>query len=136
MSRTSKALVLQKQERAMSLLRSGQSYEEIATALGYASRASAWRLVQNALQSLVQRESEGYVALELARLDALHAANWEAAISGDYKAANLVLRLMDTRIRLTGLDRPDPSHGAPCSVACPVLYATRNATSTQEGTSC
>jgi hypothetical protein len=43
--------------------------------------------------------------LEVERLDALHAAHWPMAMAGDLKSAALVLRAMDQRIRLLGLDQ-------------------------------
>jgi hypothetical protein len=43
--------------------------------------------------------------LALDRLDPSHAANWPAAMSGDPKANAVVLRIIDKRVALLGLDK-------------------------------
>ena len=106
MARTARAVVAEKQARALTLVRAGHSYDEIAADLGYANRGSAYRLTQNALKATVDRIAEDHLGYELARLDALQVAHWEAATSGlDIKAAYLVLKILDMRTRLLGLDK-------------------------------
>jgi len=46
MARTARAVVSEKQARALTLVRAGHSYDEIAADLGYAYRGSAYRLPQ------------------------------------------------------------------------------------------
>jgi hypothetical protein len=101
--RTPRAEVLAKQDKAIDLLHAGKSYDEIARALGYANRGSAWRLVQNALQSTVTASIEEHPAIELARLDAVQHAHWEQACAGDPRSAQIVLKVIEQRIRLLGL---------------------------------
>src|SRR5664279_3495512 len=106
MARTARAVVIEKQARALTLVRAGHSYDEIAADLGYANRGSAYRLTQNALKATVDRIAEDHLGYELARLDALQVPHWDAATSGlDFKAAHLVLKILDARVRLLGLDR-------------------------------
>jgi hypothetical protein len=112
MARTARALVIEKQVRALSLVRSGSSYDEIASELGYANRGSAWRLVNNALKSAVDDVAQDYVRLELDRLEAVLFAYWKAAMSGDYAAANIVLKVLIHIDRLLGLDKPRPRKAA------------------------
>lgn len=83
-------------------MRSGSSYEEIAADLGYASRASAWRLVNNGLKSAVDDIAEDYLRMELERLDALQVGIWHCAIGGDIPSVNVVLRIIAQRVRLVG----------------------------------
>ncbi|MGH3262871.1 MAG: hypothetical protein ACRDNS_12820, partial [Trebonia sp.] len=71
MARTARAVVLEKQAAALSLVRAGRSYDQIAEDLGYANRGSAWRLVQNGLKTTVDRLAQGHLEMELERLDAL-----------------------------------------------------------------
>src|SRR5664279_2788401 len=107
MARTARAVVAEKQARALTLVRAGHSYDEIAADLGYANRGSAYRLTQNALKASVDRIAEDHLGYELARLDALQVAHWDAATSGlDVKAAHLVLKIIAARVRLLGLDTP------------------------------
>jgi hypothetical protein len=46
------------------------------------------------------------IVLELMRLERLHAAVWPQAIRGDVNAVDRVLRIMERRARLLGLDAP------------------------------
>lgn len=46
-TRTPRAELLEKQVRAVGLVRAGKSYDEVAQALGYANPGSVWRLVQS-----------------------------------------------------------------------------------------
>ncbi len=106
-----RAVVIEKQARALTLVREGHSYDEIAADLGYANRGSAYRLTQNALRATVDRLAEDHLGYELARLDALQLAHWEAATSGlDIKSAHLVLKILDMRTRSSG--RPEPWPGS------------------------
>jgi hypothetical protein len=50
--------------------------------------------------------AEDYVRLELDRLEAVLFAYWKAAMSEDYAAANIVLKVMIHIDRLLGLDKP------------------------------
>src|ERR1700710_1189888 len=104
MSRTPKAKVLEKQARAISLLRRGCSYDQIARQLGYTNRGAAWRLVQNALKTQVVANVEELRSQEVARLDSLQNEAWEAAIAGDRLAAAIVLDAIKQRARLLGLE--------------------------------
>ena len=45
--------------------------------------------------------------MEGARLDRLHQAVWDAAINGDCYAIDRVLKLMERRAKLFGLDAPN-----------------------------
>src|SRR5664279_5036635 len=103
MARTARAVVIEKQARALTLVRAGHSYDEIAADLGYANRGSAYRLTQNALRATVDRLAEDHLGRELARLDALQVPQWDAATSGlDVKAAHLVLKIIAARGEAAG----------------------------------
>lgn len=109
MFRSSHSAVLQRQSEAVNLAGQGKSFDEIARHLGYANRSSAWRLVDRALKSQVADAVQEYRAMELARLDALQVSWWEAACSGDSSATQIVLRVIDQRIRLLGLETTSKS---------------------------
>ena len=76
------------------------------SALGLAGRSSAWKIVQRGLQRAPAESAEDLRTLEAARLDALQSAVWQLAIDGDIKATTAVLRIMERRARLLGLDVP------------------------------
>lgn len=103
-SRRDAALSSERRLRAVEMALAGKSYDQIAETLGYANRSGAWKAVQRALHDREVLGADELRELELQRLEALHCANWGAALSGDLKAANVVLRAADQRIRLLGLD--------------------------------
>ena len=90
----------------MELALAGHSYDEIALEVGYQNRGTAWRAVQDSLNSRIAEAVTEYRELELARLDALQAAHWPQAIAGSVRSADLVLRVIDRRTKLLGLDQP------------------------------
>ncbi len=69
----------------------------------------AHKHLTTALREIAERTGERVDelrTLELERLDALLAAQWEAAMSGDVRAADRVLRVSERRSRLLGLELP------------------------------
>src|SRR5664279_5344828 len=132
MARTARAVVVEKQARAITLVRAGHSYDEIAADLGYANRECAYRLTQNALRATVDRIAEDHLGHELARLDALQVPHGDAATSGhNVKAAHLVLKIIAARMRLLGLDkRTDPEPQPRTIVMSPAQVAAWGAAGT------
>jgi hypothetical protein len=101
-----KAQSLHREARAVELLMAGRDYDQIAAELGYSSRSGAWRAVQRALRKRREEVAGEYLTLELDRLDALQCAVWDAAMSGDPKAVDAVLKISDRRCELLGLSPP------------------------------
>lgn len=100
-----------KRARAVELAVEGYSYEEIARRVGYTNRGSAHRAVFKALGEREVQAVEELRHVELDRLEQLHATYWPKAIEGDRAAAQVILKVMDRRIRLQGLadDRSKPT---------------------------
>ena len=101
-----KALAKWRRARCVELALAGHSFDEIALQVGYQNRGTAWRAVQDALNSRIAEAVTEYRELELARLDAIQAAHWPQAVAGSVRAADLVLRVIDRRVKLLGLDQP------------------------------
>lgn len=101
-----KAQALHREARAVELLMAGRDYDQIAAELGYSSRSGAWRAVQRALRKHREEVAGEYLTLELDRLDVLQAALWDAAMNGDPKAVEGVLKIIDRRCELLGLVPP------------------------------
>lgn len=101
-----KATVEHKRQRALAMALAGASYDEIARELGYVNRAGAWKLLDALLKARTDEDLHEYRTLELARLDRLQRAFWDAALAGDHKAAHLVLKVIQARCKVLGLDRP------------------------------
>lgn len=84
----------------------GMSYRQIGEAL-HCDHTWARTLVLRALDSIEAEQADQLRSIEGARLDALTRAMWPKALGGDDKAATVVLRIMDRRARLFGLDHAD-----------------------------
>ena len=93
------------------MARAGSTYAEIAKELGYCNSGGAWKLVNRALKASEVEDVEDHRALELARLDRLQSALWDEALAGDLRAVREVLKIVQARTRLLGLERP-PTHQA------------------------
>jgi hypothetical protein len=95
-----------KRQRALEMRLAGSSYDQIAEALGYANRGGAHKAVDSALRRAAKGPAELVRELEAQRLDSLQMHWWVKAISGDVLAFRAILRLMDRRAKLLGLDAP------------------------------
>ncbi|WP_270886539.1 hypothetical protein [Pedococcus sp. 5OH_020] len=99
-----RALAAARRARAIELRTQGRTYESIATELGYANRGTVCHIVSDALAT---HETEAISQLRLQetrRLDAVQAALWENAMAGDVAAALAILRIVEARCRLLGLE--------------------------------
>lgn len=113
---------------AVALRRSGLTYREIAVQTGYWTDESGARHAVTRL--LARQETEGVAelrAIECERLDALTAAHWPAAIGGNTEASMIVLRVIDRRAKLLGLNAPTRLQVAPDELTA-AEFATRAAT--------
>lgn len=98
-----RALAKARQNRCVQLAAQGWTYEAIKDELGYASRSTAWRHVQ---QALAEQQSESTVELrDLAagRLDALLSACWAQAMDGDVAAIRSCLSVVLAQVKLHDL---------------------------------
>lgn len=96
----------ERRTQALHLRRAGASYRDIAATLK-TSEPTIRRDVAAALADLAAEQRQGAEALralEAARLDALQLGHWKAAAAGDVAAATVVLKIMERRARLLGLD--------------------------------
>ncbi len=98
------ALAAWRRSEAVRLKAAGLTYEQVAHELGYANRGTVHRIVQQALQAREVESVDELRYLELARLDAVQAALWPRAMAGEPSAALAVLRILDQRVRLLGLE--------------------------------
>ncbi len=102
----SKIRAAEKAAQAMRLRAAGVTYEEIARTLGYSARSNAHIAVQRALRDAIQEPADELRTLEAGRLDKLQQALWAQAMQGNQGAVDRVLRIMERRARLLGLDAP------------------------------
>lgn len=110
--------VATRRQRALRLRQMGLTYDEIVRSLrddpdtitpkAY-SRPDAWHDVNNEMVKVRDQTSEtarDVLDLELSRLDGITRGSYQAAVQGDTAAALTVLRAMDRRAKLLGLDQP------------------------------
>lgn len=97
----------EKRTRALQLRKAGATFDQIAQQVGFEGRGQACRAVQQELADLPKEDAAELRDLELARLDSLLTAMWPKAIGGNGWAVDRVLRIMERRARLAGLDQPE-----------------------------
>ncbi len=81
--------------RAIQLKLQGLTYQQIADELGYTSRGTVHKIIKTAQATQLTGAVEEHLDIEVSRLNALQAAVWPAAMSGDLRAGELtdVVRL-------------------------------------------
>jgi len=92
--------------QALELRKAGATYQAIADQLGYASPHGAHAAVASALKATLREPAEALRELELVRLDSALLGIWRRVQSGDYKAIDRLVRIMERRAKLLGLDTP------------------------------
>jgi len=98
--------LIDKELKVLELGRAGYTFDDIARNVGYSSPSGAFYALKRALKRTLQQPADELREMETDRLDRLQAAVWAKAIQGDTKAVDAVLRIMDRRARLMGLDSP------------------------------
>lgn len=98
--------LLEQEAKVIELRRAGLTWTTIAQQTGYSGPSGAYKAYQRAAERLIRPNLEEHRDMELDRLDRLQAAVWTRAAGGDVKAIDSVLRIIDRRARLLGLDAP------------------------------
>lgn len=107
-TRKRKGMTPERARRAAEVLRyreAGLGFEYIADRLGIAV-STAHGDYRDAIRETFREDAESLAAIEGKRLDRLQAAHWVKAVEGNVKATEVVLKVMERRARLFGLDRP------------------------------
>jgi hypothetical protein len=89
---------------ALRLRQAGFTYDEIAARVGYANRSSAFRAVSSALKRTLKEPCDAVRMVELTRLDQMIKALWPAAEKGNLGSIDRVIKIMERRAKLLGLD--------------------------------
>ncbi|MBT9516521.1 MAG: hypothetical protein IV112_07500 [Methyloversatilis discipulorum] len=119
----------QSEQLALDLRRTGASYRDIAKTLNM-SLGNAHKLVKRGLTRNLAKCSEladEIRTLELDRLDAMQTYLWGKAKRGNATAVDRILKIMERRARLLGLDRPERLALGGDADAPPIKQETRNA---------
>jgi hypothetical protein len=108
--------VAEKRAEAIRLRIEGETFRRIAETLGVTT-GRAHQLVDEAMRETVQEPAEHLRQIELARLDMMMPAVMEKARRGRLRSIYTMLRIMERRARLLGLDA-SPNHDTEMS-GCP-----------------
>lgn len=103
-----KARTLDRQVKALELRRMGKGYVDIAAALGI-GKSQAHRLVRAGLadaRDQIAAQADDLRSEEISRLDAMLSGLWPDARKGQQGAVDRVLKIMERRAKLLGLDAP------------------------------
>lgn len=93
-----------RQARALELRLTGMPYEDIAKALGYADRATAYRACTAVLDRHEAESVDQMRTIEGAKLDKLDKILWPLAEQGDLAAIDRIVKVMQRRANLYGID--------------------------------
>jgi hypothetical protein len=125
-SKAQRATAAEKRKKAVALALAGMDWQSIADQTGYASPGAACTAVNEALKMHLREQNEAVEdlrALQIAQYDRLQAAFWPKAITEkDPKAAEVVLKCIAGRVKLTGTEAPLRTEhsgpgGAPITIA-------------------
>ena len=98
----------ERREQALQLRMGGMSYYYIGQELGV-SKSTAYLDVQKAIKEIQERYAEDALTvrtMEIKRLDIMMIGLWEKASSGDNVSIDRVIKIMDRKAKLLGLDAP------------------------------
>ena len=93
--------------QAAKLRMAGMTYRQIAEELDYRGPSGAYKAVKTLLRRTELELAQEFRQLELERLDFLTRSIWDKVCAGDLKAIDRLLRIMERRSRLLGLDAPN-----------------------------
>jgi hypothetical protein len=98
--------LVDKEIRVLELRRVGLTWQRIADEVGYADHTGAYAAYKRAIKRTMQQPADELREQELDRIDRLQVAIWPNAMKGDTRAILTIIRLMERRAKLTGLDMP------------------------------
>ncbi len=99
--------VKKRDARVFELRIQGKTFNQIAIEVGFSGPSGAWQAYQRIKGECIYESIDEARQLELMRLDELQLAVWDRAINGELPAAHCVLKIMDRRAKLLGLDKPE-----------------------------
>jgi hypothetical protein len=98
--------MVDRERKVLELRRTGMSYADIATAVGYTGPGAAWKACQRALTKTLQEPADEVRTIELVRLDSYLTYLQDKIERGDVRAIETALRVMDRRAKYLGIDAP------------------------------
>lgn len=106
MARTPDPEVLAKEAEVVKLRRGGLTWDMIAERVGYKFPSAAHAAYQRAAERIVVEDIQAIRQVEADRLDMAQSAIWGKVLQGDNASIGSLLRIMERRAKLLGLDQP------------------------------
>lgn len=97
---------IDRERKVLEMRLSGITFEVIAKNVGFASAGACYHAYKRALIRTLQEPADAVREAEIARLDRLMQGVWVSALRGEVRSVEAVLRIMDRRAKLLGLDAP------------------------------
>jgi DNA-binding CsgD family transcriptional regulator len=97
--------VIEREQEVLKLRRGGLTWDLIGERLGI-HLTTARAAYERALTRVVKEDVDAIRALETERLDLAQSAIWGKVLQGDNPSITNLLRIMERRARLLGLDQP------------------------------
>ncbi len=91
---------------ALEMRKQGYSHRQIALALNYKYASMVQRDIKHALKYVLREPAEAVRRIELDRLDTMLTVLWPRVLAGNLNAMDRVLRIMEKRSKLLGIDAP------------------------------
>ena len=108
--RAPKPEVIDKERQVLELRRTGAGWEAIAEVVGFSNASGAYKAYQGAIARVLVQPAEELRTQELDRLDRLQRAYWKDALEGNVRAADFILRVIDKRCKILGIEAPQRIH--------------------------
>jgi hypothetical protein len=97
---------IEREAEVLRLRRGGLTFDLIAQQLNFAHASGAHKAYVNACKRIVYSEVEEVRAAETDRLDIAQAAIWNGVLQGQIPSIMALIKIMERRARLLGLDMP------------------------------
>lgn len=104
--RAPKPEVVDKEQKVVALRRQGLTWDAIAREVGYKDPSGAQVAYMRASSRVVKEDIDAIRQTESERLDIAQSAIWNQVLAGDNQSINTLLRIMERRAKLIGLDQP------------------------------
>ena len=98
--------VIEREAEVLRLRRGGLTFDLIAKELGFSHASGAHKAYVNACKRIIVSDVEEIRSVEAERLDIAQSAIWAKVLRGEIPAVQTLMRIMERRARLFGLDAP------------------------------
>ena len=98
--------VIRREYEVLEFRRAGMTWHRIAERVGYATPSGAHAAYMRAMKRTLQEPADQVRQAEVDRLDRMQLALWPKAMRGEVNAVATILRVMERRAKLLGLDMP------------------------------